>query len=248
MLSTSFKLPVEIFSLPPKWIPGVPTFSNYIRTLTWSFILRTIINSLIIATSSTIMSLIIATTAAYGFARFNFPGKRIGLLLILSSRILPRATIIIPLVLIMGRLALLDTYRGLIIVYIIISMPLSVWFLTAFFKDIPLELEEAARIDGCSRLGVLWRIILPISIPVVFAVGIYCFILAWNEFMLALILTDSLHARPVTVGITFYIKESIIDWGGLMACSVLVTVPPMLVFLFLQRYFIKGLITGALKA
>lgn len=247
MLSTSFKLPAEIFSLPSKWIPGILTFSNYIRTLRWSFILRCIMNSLIISTSSTIISLIIAIHAAYGFARFNFAGKRIGLLLILSSRILPRVAIIIPLFLIMGRLALVDTYRGLIILYIAISMPISVWLLVAFFKDLPLELEEAARLDGCSRLGALWRIILPISMPVVFATGIYCFILAWNEFMLALIFTDTLHARPITVGMSFYIKECIIDWGGLMACSVLVTIPPMVVFLFLQRYFVKGLTTGALK-
>jgi ABC-type glycerol-3-phosphate transport system permease component len=246
-LSTSLKTHQAVYALPPLWIPNPLTFKNYLEVLSNSTILRYFLNTAIIATGSTAIALAIGIFAAYGFSRFPFPGNRILLWSILFTRILPRVAIIVPFFITLKNLSLLNTYPGLILVYLMVVMPLAVWLLKGFFDNVPYEIEEAAIMDGCSPLGVLFRIVLPLSAPAIAAVGMYAFILAWNEFLFALIMTNDASTRPISVGLAFFIDEAGISWGPLMAASMLMSIPAIAVFTLFQTQLVKGLSEGAVK-
>lgn len=246
-IGTSFKTQAQIYALPPEWIPSPFTWANYIQVILNSGMLRFFFNTAIVSIGATAISLTIGILAAYGFSRYKFPGARTLLWSILFTRVLPRVTLIVPFYITLRNLRLLNTYPGLILVYLMVVMPISVWLLKGFFDNVPREIEEAAIVDGCSSIGMLLRIVLPISVPAIAAVGMYTFILAWNEFLFALLMTTDASTRTISVALAFYIDEAGVHWGPLMAASVLMSIPAVIVFSLSQRSLVKGLSEGAVK-
>ncbi len=208
---------------------------------------RYFLNSCIIAGGATAVALVLAVFAAYGFARFDFRGKVYLQTFVLIGQLLPTAAIIVPLFITLRTLHLVNTYWGLILVYTIITLPLSVWMLTSYMRSIPAELEEAATIDGASRLGVLFRITLPLALPGVVAVVVYSFVTCWNEFVFALVFAQDQSVKTLPIGLAEFSTEFNTDWGGVMAASMVMTVPVVLLFLAFQRLFVGGLTAGATK-
>ncbi|HUV08121.1 MAG TPA: carbohydrate ABC transporter permease [Spirochaetia bacterium] len=246
-LSTALKTQHLIYKFPPEWIPRPVTFDNFSKIITSSEMPRYFLNTAIIATGSVSISLVIGILAAYGFSRYRFPGAKTLLWSILFTRILPRVTLIVPFYITLRHLHLLNTYPGLILIYLMVVMPISVWLLKGFFDNVPYEIEEAAIVDGCSPMGLLVKIILPISLPAVAAVGMYTFILAWNEFLFALLVTTDSKTRTISVALAFFIDEAGIHWGPLMAASILMSIPAIIVFSLSQNLLVKGLSEGAVK-
>jgi ABC-type glycerol-3-phosphate transport system permease component len=218
-----------------------------IKVLFDSNIPRYFINSMIISLGATGLALILAIFASYGFARFEFRGKAFWQAFVLVGQLLPTAAIIVPLFITLRVLGLVNTYWGLILVYMIITLPLSVWMLTSYFKAIPVELEEAAIIDGASRLGVLFRITLPLSTPGIVAVVVYSFVTTWNEFIFALCFATDSSVKTLPIGLAEFSTEFNTDWGAVMAASMVMTLPIALLFLTMQKLFIGGLTAGATK-
>ena len=247
MAVSSIKVLRELYIVPPTWIPQMPTLDNYRTVLFESNIPRYFLNSLIISVGATGLALSIAIFASYGFARFRFRGKAAFQSFVLVGQLLPTAAIIVPLFVTLRYLGLVNTYLGLILVYMIITLPLSVWMLTSYFRAIPVELEEAAIIDGSSRIGVLFRITLPLSIPGIIAVLVYSFVTTWNEFIFALTFATDSSVKTLPIGLAEFTTEFNTDWGAVMAASMIMTVPIAILFLSMQRLFIGGLTAGATK-
>ncbi len=247
MSVSSIKELRELYTIPPTWIPQSPTLANYRTVLFESNIPRYFLNSVIISLGATLLSLALAIFASYGFARFRFRGKAAAQSFVLVGQLLPTAAIIVPLFVTLRWLDLVNTYLGLILVYMIITLPLSVWMLTSYFKAIPVELEEAAIIDGASRMGVLMRITLPLSLPGLVAVTVYAFVTTWNEFIFALCFATDSSVKTLPIGLAEFTTEFNTDWGAVMAASMIMTLPVALLFLSMQRLFIGGLMAGATK-
>ncbi len=247
MSLSSIKTLRELYTVPPIWWPTVPTWDNYHKVLFESNIPRYFLNSVIISVGSTMLALCLAVFASYGFARFDFKGKPLFQAFVLVGQLLPTAAIIVPLFVTLRVLGLVNTYWGLILVYMIITLPLSVWMLTSYFKAIPVELEEAAIIDGASRMGVLFRITLPLSLPGLVAVTVYAFVTTWNEFIFALCFATDSSVKTLPIGLAEFTTEFNTDWGAVMAASMIMTLPVALLFLSMQRLFIGGLMAGATK-
>lgn len=247
MALSSVKTLGELYTVPPVWLPKVPTLENYAKVLFDSNIPRYFINSTVISLGATAIALVLAVFASYGFARFRFRGKVAYQAFILVGQLLPTAAIIVPLFITLRILGLVNTYLGLILVYMIITLPLSVWMLTSYFKAIPAELEEAAIIDGASRLGVLFRITLPLSAPGLVAIVVYAFVTTWNEFIFALVLAQDYRVKTLPIGIAEFTTEFNTDWGAVMAASLLMTLPIAIMFFIMQKMFVGGLTAGALK-
>ncbi|WP_105437951.1 carbohydrate ABC transporter permease [Neorhizobium sp. T25_13] len=247
MAVSSIKTLPELYTVPPIWWPETPTLGNYYKVLFESNIPRYFLNSVIISVGSTFLALILAIFASYGFARFDFRGKPLLQSFVLVGQLLPTAAIIVPLFITLRVLGLVNTYWGLILVYMIITLPLSVWMLTSYFKAIPVELEEAAIIDGSSRLGILFRITLPLSTPGIVAVVVYAFVTTWNEFVFALCFATDSSVKTLPIGLAEFSTEFNTDWGAVMAASVVMTLPIALLFFSMQRLFVGGLTAGATK-
>jgi len=247
MALSSIKTLRELYTIPPIWWPSMPTLDNYHKVLFESNIPRYFLNSLVISIGSTVLALVLAIFASYGFARFNFRGKPLLQSLVLVGQLLPTAAIIVPLFITLRVLGLVNTYWGLILVYMIITLPLSVWMLTSYFKNIPAELDEAAIIDGASRLGVLFRITLPLSTPGLVSVLVYAFVTTWNEFIFALCFATDSSVKTLPIGLAEFSTEFNTDWGAVMAASVVMTLPIAILFLSMQRLFVGGLTAGATK-
>ncbi len=252
MFSTSIKTAQEAFVIPPRWIPNHVTFSAY-RVL-WDAkaannnnFPRYFLNSAIVSLGTMILSVLIAVPAAYAFARFVFPGKNWFFYAILGRNMFPLVVFLVPLFQLMATLKLQNNYFGLILAYLTFSLPLAIWLLKGFFDNIPVELEKAARIDGCTRFGAFFRVILPLTIPGIVATAIYSFIGAWNEYIFATTLTSDPKLRTLPVGQGFFLTENSSNWAGLMAVSLVISIPVVAFFLLLQRYFIRALTEGAVK-
>src|SRR5579864_2505491 len=246
-LLTSLKTERELYQFPVTYLPHRPTFANYVHVFSGNPFGRFLLNSCIVSLSSTVLCLFLATFASYAFARLRFPGSRILLLSILAVAMIPLITVIVPLYVLVRGLGLLNTYGGLIGPYITWSLPVAIFILTAFFREIPRDLEEAASIDGCSRVGALWRIIAPLAAPGVVTAGIIVFVNTWNEFLVALTLTSSTDMRTITEGISLFRGEFAFPWGVISAAVLLATVPIVTVILAGQRLVIRGLTAGAVK-
>jgi ABC-type glycerol-3-phosphate transport system permease component len=247
MVLSSVKTLRELYTVPPIWWPAGPTWENYRTVLFESNIPRYFLNSIIISVGSTALALILAIFASYGFARFDFRGKPLLQSLVLVGQLLPTAAIIVPLFITLRVLNLVNTYWGLILVYMIITLPLSVWMLTSYFRNIPVELDEAAIIDGASRLGCLFRITLPLSLPGIASVVVYAFVTTWNEFIFALCFATDSSVKTLPIGLAEFSTEFNTDWGAVMAASVVMTLPIAILFLSMQRLFVGGLTAGATK-
>jgi multiple sugar transport system permease protein len=248
-LATSVKSGLELDFSPPTVVPHTFSLQSYITDLTQTpTFIHGLINSAIISACTTILALLFGSLAAYAIARINFTGKSVVLAIILSVQMFPFIAMVGPLfVIFTGPLYIYNTYSALIIPDLVLTLPLSVWFLTSFFRDLPPDLEEAARVDGASRLRALWEVIIPLTAPGVFTVAILSFIAVWNDFLFGLTLTSDSNAQPVTVAIANFNGEHTVPWGEIAAAGVIVMVPLVVAVLILQRRIVSGLTAGAVK-
>ena len=248
MLSSSFKSNTQIFELPPRLITDSFSFDAYIAIFTNAETVRFFLNSYIVAGSVTILTLIVAIQAAYAFSRFDFRGKRILNVVIVSVQAVPPITLLIPYFGLMVGLGLYNSYAGLILTYMVFTLPYAIIMMTGYFNTLPRELDEAVRVDGAGSFTALWRILVPISVPGIVSVGIYTFMIAWNEYLFALTLTRTIDMRTVPIGIQLLMGQHSYEWNQIMAMSVLGSIPVLILFLFFQRYFISGLTAGSVKS
>ena len=246
-ISTALKIPSEVYAFPPTWIPTTLTFDNFLLVLQNQNLIRAFFNTLIIASGTTLVALIVGVLGGYGFARYSFPGRNMLLWAVLFTKLFPRVVVIVPFFVTLRNLQMMNTYQGLILVYLMVTFPVAIWLLKGFFDKIPVEIEEAAVIDGCNLPQLLWHVILPMSRPALVAVAMYSFILAWNEFLFALVFTNGLERRPLSIALAFFIDENGIRWGELMAASVVMSLPAVIVFTFAQKLLVRGLSDGAVK-
>jgi multiple sugar transport system permease protein len=244
MILISLKPKVDIFE-PGKFI-FKPTLENYASIIYQAHILDYFKNSIIIAACSTVISLIIGSFAAYGFARFNWKKREKTAFLVLSQRMLPSMAIVIPYFLMAMAAGLLDTKLILVICYMLFNIPFTILMMRGFFEDIPIEIEEAGLIDGCSRFQVLKELILPLSLPGLTATAIFCLINSWNEFVFANFLT-SINAKTVPTSVMLFLSVSGTKWGEMAATGVLASLPAIIFGITVQKYMIRGLTFGAVK-
>ena len=248
MLSSSFKSNTQIFELPPRLITDTFSFDAYIAIFTNPETMRFFLNSYIVAGSVTILPLLVAIQAAYAFSRFEFRGKRILNVVIVSVQAVPPITLLIPYFGLMVALGLYNSYLGLILTYMVFTLPYAIIMMTGYFNTLPKELDEAVRVDGAGSMTALWRILVPISVPGIVSVGIYTFMIAWNEYLFALTLTRTIDMRTVPIGIQLLMGQHSYEWNQIMAMSVLGSIPVLILFLIFQRYFISGLTAGSVKS
>jgi multiple sugar transport system permease protein len=244
--TASFKTERSLYARPPQWLLFSPVLENYRWVLGNLPFVEYLTNSLVIAIGTTIGSLVLGVLAGYGFARFRFPGSDAVRFLVLVTRMAPRIVLVVPYYLMMQRLGLLDTYTGLLIAYISFALPFSIWLLIGFFMDVPLEIEEAAMIDGCSRVGVLLRVVLPIVAPGLVVAAIFAFLVSWNEFLFALILSG-VKAKTLPVVIAGFNTDAGPLYGEMSAAAVMVMLPNIVMTVALQRFLVRGLTLGAVK-
>ena len=249
MISTSFKTDAEVFEMPPSIIPLKPVIDSYqelfVPENNYFLFFR---NSVIVSVVTTAFTVILAIFAGYGLSRFNFKGKPAFLILFLATQMFPFSLLLLTLYLFFSKIGLLNSYFALIFSLTAISLAFSIWMLKNYFDTIPKELEEAAYIDGSSRVGSLFRIILPLVGPGVIAVGIFVFITSWNNYIFPLILSTSPQVRTLPSGITLsYMNFMKVTWNGIMAASFVSALPSVIIFILLQKWFIKGLAAGSVK-
>jgi multiple sugar transport system permease protein len=255
MFSTSIKPPEQVLQIPPVLLPAQPQVDNYrvilgVPTSTIQTPInggRFLANSLVIALGTMFLTLLMAIPAAYSIARMRLKGRAIYLLFLLTAQMLPSVLIVIPLFALFKPLGLINSYQGVIIADTALTLPFAIIILRTSFLQIPIDLEEAALIDGCSRLMVLWRIIIPLVRSGLITVAMFSFLTAWGEFVFALSFLQNIELQPVSVGIFSFIGMYTTQWGSLMAFSVLIALPALIAFVLLQRHFISGLTTGAVK-
>lgn len=243
---TSVKLQHQIYAYPPQVIPNPFTFFNYGSEFQGG-LAQGLFNSAFVSICSVALTVAAGSLAAYPLARMRFRGSQVVLFIIIAPMMIPGLVNLIPTYLILAAFGLLDTYLGLILIYWVGSLPISVWILRGFFQTVPFELEEAAVVDGCSRVQTLIHIILPVSKPALMAVALLAFLNAWNDFIIASIITTSAEMRTAQIFLYANIGDVEVNWGGLMAAAIVVSLPVVLLFLFLQRGFISGLTSGAVK-
>lgn len=244
LFSISFKTPDEIFHFPPVWFPENIQFDNY-EVLFKDGDAITVWNSLIIATISTVLAMFLGTIAAYSLARFKTGGQHLGIWII-SQRMLPPIVIVFPIFLLYVWLGWVDTYHGLIILYTAFNLPYVIWMMRGYIEDIPIELEESAMIDGCSRWTVLWKIVLPLARSGIFATAVFTFVFAWNDFIFALVLSRT-EVTTFPVQVTHYFGGQSNFWAKIAAMSVLGTVPIFIAVAIMQRFLVRGISMGAVK-
>lgn len=255
LFSASLSTQVELYAIPPHWIPQNPTFQNYLDiifpTLAVSSVPRTfaaaILNSLKIASAVTLICIVIGGLAAYALVRIPFKFNRSIQIGILGTRMIPEVSLIIPLFVIASSLELINKPIVLIIAYLSFALPYAIWMMAAFFQTVPIELEEAARLDGCSRLGILWRVVMPIAIPGLISTAMFTFLLAWDEFFYALIFTSTIAAKTAPVAIAEFVGRYAVNITGMMAGGILAALPPVILGLIFQRYIVSGMTAGAVK-
>ena len=253
MVLTSVKTQFAALQYPPQWIPRSITFEQYWRLLSPTSdvgqeFLGYMFNSLIVALASTILSVLVAVPAAYAFSRFRFPGRNLLFYTILLRNMFPAVVFLMPLFIMMRWLHLVNTEMSLVLTYLTFGLPLSIWLLKGFYDNIPLQLEQAARIDGASRFQAFIRVVMPLSSPGIIATAIYSFILAWNEYVYALTFLNEKSKLTLPVGLQRFFTEYATNWPGLMAASFITSVPVVVLFLVLQKYFVRALTEGAVKA
>ncbi|HEX2912144.1 MAG TPA: carbohydrate ABC transporter permease [Chloroflexia bacterium] len=247
MVSTSFKQPGEYFNSNVKWLPSVPTLDHYANIFSSLQFGGFMANSLIVTVASTFLAVVFGMFGAYALARFETGGPLLSFTILLQ-RMAPPIVIVIPLFLLFSNLGQLDTLGALIFAYVGANLPFALWLLKGFFAEVPSELEEAGLIDGCSRFGALWKIVMPLAAPGVVATSVLVAVQAWNEFFLAVILTNSPNSQTLPVAISTLIVPVVdIQWGEMSAAAVLAIIPVFIFALFVQRRLVEGLTGGAVK-
>jgi len=264
-LSTSFKAPKDVMATPPRLLPPQPTLENYRNLVTGkqqyfradqSYVPTTAApqhfmswfgNSVVVSLGSTAISIVISTLAAYSVTRFRYWGRRIVPYFSLLGYMVPSIILVFPLFLVMTELKLTNSLWSLTFGYVSITLPFCMWLLWAFFRGIPIELEEAAMIDGASRLRVFVDIVLPSAAPGIIAAAIFSLIVSWNDFLFARVFINSIENLPLTVGVMHFFEGTHVDWGLMMASAVLMTLPMAILFMLMQRHLVAGFGAGAVK-
>ena len=247
MMATSLKADQEIYGFEATLVPHHPTLAAYVRLFQQTPFLKYVRNSTIIAVSTTAVSLVFGCLGAYALARLRFRGRRLIARGLVFTYLVPPSLLFIPLFAMMSALSLVDTHQGLILAYLGFTVPFCTWLLMGYFRSVPLELEEAALVDGCTRLGALIRVVLPMSLPALAVVAFFSFTQAWNEFLYANVFVNSVEVRTITTGLTMFIIEDVFFWGPMMGAAFLSALPPLVVYLIFQRWVVKGLTLGAVK-
>jgi multiple sugar transport system permease protein len=247
ILLTSLKTEVELVRNPITYLPHNATLQNYVQAFTDQPLLKYLGNSFAVALLSTAASLVVAAFAAYAIARLNLKRRQLILTCIIASSMFPLVTLLVPIFETMRALNLLNTYTALVLPYIVLNLPVCTLVLVSFFQSIPKDLENAAMIDGCTRLGALWRVVVPLAAPGVFTAGILAFVNAWDEFLLALSLNSSAAMRTAPVGITLYQGEFTFPWPIISAALIVTIVPVAVLIAIFQERVVGGLTQGGLK-
>lgn len=241
----SFKTAKDIFTSRPE-LDFAPTTANYHHVLDQLDFLSFVQNSAVVAVGSSVLSLLIGVPGAYALARLPLPGRELWARGVLLTRMAPAVALVVPMFVIFEHLQMLGTYSALILAHTTFNLPLVVWMMRSFFEELPAELEEAALVDGCGRLGAFWRIALPLVTPGLAATTILCALFSWNEFLFALVLSDT-STQTVPIGISGFVGSVSIDWGGSSAAAVLAMIPVFVLGLIAQRFLVRGLTFGAVK-
>ncbi len=247
ILLTSLKTESELVQQPITWLPQTTTLANYARAFADQPLLRYLGNSFVVALGSTVVSLLVSALAAYAIARLNLRRRQLILSCIVASSMFPLVTLLVPIFETFRTLGLLNTYTALILPYTVLNLPVCTLVLVGFFQGIPRDLENAAMIDGCTRLGALWRVVVPLAAPGVFTAGILAFVNAWDEFLLALSLNASAGMRTLPVGITLYQGEFTFPWPVISAALIVAIVPVAVLIALFQERVVGGLTQGGLK-
>jgi multiple sugar transport system permease protein len=243
MVSSSFKRQVDIYAIPPLWLRFDATLNNYTAAFERTPFLRYALNSTIVAVGSSLLGLAIGLPAAYSIARYR--QNRMAILL-LTARLMPGVAYLVPLFLLFSSMKLVGTYPALIFSHLVVTFPLTVYMMVSFFEGIPRDLYDAAMIDGCNKWGVFWRVALPLTKPGMVTAAILAFIFSWNDFKMALILSNS-STRTLPVAVYNFIHEASLDWGPMMAYATIITIPVLLLTLFVQRNIVTGMTMGSVK-
>jgi multiple sugar transport system permease protein len=255
LFSASLSNQVELFTVPPHWIPQHPTLQNYVDIFfpsqAASSVPRTfavsLMNSMKIASAVTVVCILFGSLAAYALVRIPFGANRQTQLGLITTRMIPEISLILPLFILASGLHLINKPIVLVLTYMSFALPYTIWLMAAYFQTVPVELEDAARLDGCSRLGILFRVVMPISVPGLVSTGMFVFLLAWDEFFYALIFTSTLAAKTVPVAIAEFVGRYVVNVNGMMAGGILAAIPPVLIALIFQRYIVSGMTAGAVK-
>jgi multiple sugar transport system permease protein len=255
LFSPSLSNQAELYSIPIHWIPQHPTLTNYLQiifpgqaisSVPGAFAVA-IWNSVKIASAVTAICILIVSLAAYALVRIPFNFNRTIQLGIIATRMIPEVSLILPLFIIASSLQLINKPIILIVAYMSFPLPYAIWLMAAYFQTVPIELEDAARLDGCSRLGILFRIIMPISVPGLVSTAMFVFLLAWDEFFYVLIFTSTLASKTAPVTIAEFVGRYAVNITGMMAGGILAALPPMILALIFQRYIVSGMTAGAVK-
>lgn len=247
MLLTSFKPVEEFFTYPLRWFSENWTLDQYRKILADPRFTRSVANSAIVSCTVTAVNLLVSIPAAYGLTRLRPPGSGPLLVTVLSAQFLPPMIFFVPFYIYLGRFELLNTLPGLIVTYLAITLPVCVWLVASSFRRVPVEFEDAARIDGCNELQVLGRIILPLTLPGLATAGLFSFILAWQEYIFALLYTTTPAAQTAPVILFYFLGQHQIDYGRLMSAAVLLSLPVIIPFAFLQKYYRPDATAGGVK-
>lgn len=248
MIVTSVKPQFELFRIPPTILPQEVTFEHYHRVLVETPFLKYFRNSVILAVGTTVLVIVIATLGAHSLVRFSYPGRERLAQLVLFTYLLPSVVLIIPLYLLMVWLGIANTLFSLMLAYTTFALPFALWLLRSFMQGIPQDLEAAALVDGASRMEAFVDVILPQAVPGIISTALFTFILAWNEYLYALVLVNTDEARPLTTGVmNMLITAFNIEWSLLMAASVMMSLPVIIVFALLQKHLTRGFGAGGVK-
>lgn len=247
MLASSIRPYAELTATPPRLFSTSFDIGSYQTVLRHSPFLRMFWNSLVVSTITTVITVALGAMAGYSLARMRFRGRLLISRSVLMAYIFPQILLVVPLFVAMVNLGLANTYTGLIITYLTFSFPFCMWMLTAYFQSVPVELEQAALIDGATNFGVFWRIVLPLARPGLAAAAIFTFIHSWNEFLYALVLLNSQNNQTLSIGLYRMVGGELMRWAELLASTSMMVLPILVAFLFLQRHFVTGLTAGAVK-
>lgn len=248
----SFRPTVEIMAKPPVWIPQDLSFDAYVAMFSGVGqggipIIEYFRNSLIISVTSTAIALAIGMAGGYAFARFRFKAKSSIFLGLMLTRTVPGIALSLPLFFVYSKLGIIDTHFGLIIAYVALNVPFTIWLIDGFFRQVPKDLAEAAQIDGCTRWQAFWQVEFPLAGPGIASAGIFAFLTSWNEFALASQLTRSVTSKTLPVGLLDYTSEFTIDWRGMCALAVIMIIPALVLTFIVQKHLVSGLTSGAVK-
>lgn len=246
-ITTSFKERPDIYNIPFLWLPRTPTWQNYYNVLVVDKFVQFFLNSLFIAIFTTIITITLSIFAAFGFSRFRFKGRNILKTMTIAGYLVPTAVLFLPFYILMNTMNLIDNLWSLILTYSALTMPISLLMLISYFSSIPTELDEAAMIDGSSRLNTLARVIIPLASPGIVSVSLFCFISSWQEFLFGLIFINDVPKRTLALALVSYKGIYGVDWGNLMAATVFAVLPTTVVFVLFQKWLISGLTQGAIK-